>query len=65
MTNEQRAAYIISQSVAALIEALGMVAANKERELHGNPPAYGEEYFYSLERKYCIGTNDVLSFMKD
>jgi hypothetical protein len=61
MTPEQKAAYVFAQASCALIEALGMVATNQERERHGFALAYGEEAFAQLLKTYGIDQNSTLS----
>jgi hypothetical protein len=74
-TPELRAAYVYSQSVAALIEAMGMAAANAQHHLeqaaylaekgnkpHGTP--YTEKEFKAVIEKYGIHHNAVVSYME-
>lgn len=61
MTDEQKAAYVYSQAIAALIELKSMEAANYERAREGLSLAYGEDQLYSLIDKYGLGHNAVLS----
>lgn len=61
MTDEQRAAFVFSQSTCALIEAMGMVAENKYREHRGETIAYVEDSFDALLNKYGIHHNAVLT----
>ena len=61
MTEEQNAAYVFSQSACALIEAMGMVAENKQREGLGHSMAYTEEAFDALINKYGIHHNAVIT----
>jgi len=65
MTNEQKAAYIFSQTVCALIEIEGMKALNKYREMRGKTIAYDEGQFYETAEKYCITHNQVINFFSD
>lgn len=60
-----KAAFIISQSVAAMIECESMKAANEVRESDGYAPAYSEEAFLSLIDNYGLGHNSVLDYLKD
>lgn len=65
MTPEQQAAYIISQSVCAFLDAQGMIAENKRRADNGLSLAYGEGDFYSIPARYGIDSNSVmLSFQR-
>jgi len=61
MTEEQKAAYVFAQSVAALIELESMCTANAERESRGEPQAYSEEKILSLQCKYGVSHNAVCS----
>ena len=61
MTPEQQAAFVFSQSVSALIEAVGMVETNKGRLARGEAMAYSEQDFTDLIRKYGISHNAVLT----
>ena len=54
MSPEQEAAYIMAQAACAVIEAMGMAAANKECERKGEEPKYSEEEFFKLAEKYGI-----------
>lgn len=54
MTNEQKAAFIISQSVCALAEIEGMKVFNKERKQRGESIGYSEEAFLGVPAKYGI-----------
>jgi len=62
MIDEQKAAFINSQVVCALIELAGMQAENTAREQLGQTLAYQEDSFQVMMRKYLIGHNDVLAF---
>lgn len=48
MTPEQQAAFVNAMAVAALIEAMGMVAENELRKQQGHTIAYSEEAFQAL-----------------
>lgn len=61
MNEEQRAAFLISQSAAAMIEALGMVAANQERTANGYTIAHDEAAFQNVIARHGIGHNDALN----
>jgi hypothetical protein len=63
MDQSCKAAYIISQSIAALAEIEGMKAENKEREILGHSPVYGETAFLSVIEKYDLGTNSVINYL--
>ena len=64
MTDEQKAAFIISQSAAAMIEALAMNTVNQFKMQEGSPPYYNQDDFRELEKKFCIGHNDVIGLFK-
>lgn len=65
MTSEQAAAYVFSQSVAAMAMIEGMKVTNRERVSHGHTEAYDEEAFLQVAKDFDIGCNDVLSLFKD
>lgn len=64
MTPEQQAAYIISQTVCALIEAMGMQGSNLAMELGQNFKPYMKADFEALLEKYGIHHNAVISFIQ-
>lgn len=51
-------AYLIGQATCAMIEAMGMQAANNQ---HPNDQPYSIDDFNALIDKYSIGHNGVLS----
>ena len=61
----ERAAYIISQSICALIEAMGMMAENQWREQRGESTAYGDEAFSGLLDRYELRSKDVFHFLQE
>jgi len=61
MTDEQKAAYIFSQSVCALVEALGMMSDNMQRQMQGYSMAYDSIAFQQLLEKYGVHHNAVVS----
>ena len=61
MTDEQKAAYVIGQAVAAFIELEGMIQENKRRESLAEAPAYQEADFLKLHENYCICHHPVLT----
>ena len=65
MNEQQKAAYIFSQSVCALIELEAMKQANRDREANCQASAYREEDFMELFNKYFIGHNDVIGYFRD
>ena len=64
MNENQQAAFIVSQSASALIEAMGMVAENEQRKHRGESIAYPEAAFTALIDRYGIGHNAVLGFYR-
>lgn len=60
MTDEQKAAYINSQCIGALIRMESMKVKNKTNEIVGLAPCYVESDFLCLESEFVIGYNDVL-----
>jgi len=63
MTDEQKAAFIMSQTACALIEAAGMTAENNQRLHAGHSMAYTEDAFLNLIEQYGISHNAVLNFL--
>ena len=61
MTDEQTAAYVMSQAAAALIEAMGMQAENMQRSHLGQSMAYNDEAFFTLNNMRGIHHNAVLT----
>lgn len=53
--------YGIANSVAALIQAMGMQAENRQREINGESPAYVKEHFDELIETHGIHHNAILS----
>jgi len=62
MTDEQKAAFIFAQSVAALIELEAMKAANIDRFQAGHTLKYSENAFMNLHEHYLIQHNAVIGF---
>ncbi len=60
MTEEQQVAYIISQSVCAMIEAIGMQAANNQTP---EDQPYTKEDFDALSEQYGIHHNAVIGYL--
>lgn len=65
MTPEQKAAYINAQVACALAEIEAMKAANRQREIQGYTPAYGEEAFAAVPDRYGISNNHVCLFFME
>ena len=64
MISEERAAFINSQVACALIDLAGMQAENTARQILGQAPAYQEDSFQVMMRKYLIEHNEVLTFFQ-
>lgn len=65
MDKTQKAAYIISQSACAMIEALGMQADNMERARQGMSMAYEMHDFTEVFERYGITHNQVLQYLEE
>ena len=65
MNENQRTAYIFSQSVAAMAEIEAMKAANTYREMRGETIAYDEAAFMHVINQYGLGTNAVMKFLQE
>lgn len=61
MTSTTQAAYLISQAVSAMIEAIGMAAANSQ---FPEDQPYGELNFVELIDKYGLGHNDAIKTLR-
>ena len=61
MNDEQKASYVFTQAVCALLEMEGMKAENKQRELRGESLAYDHKAFCDLILQYGIGHNSVIT----
>lgn len=64
MTEEQRAAYVISQSVCCMVEAMGMVSMNMQGSHRGEAIAYIDEHFTALIDKWGIHHNGVMGVFR-
>ena len=56
-------AYIIATAVGALIEAMGMIAENQQREITGSSPAFVHEDFIKLIDRSGVHHNAILTNM--
>jgi hypothetical protein len=65
MTESEKAAFLFSQSAAALIEAMGMFSENMQRQSLGYSMAYNEEAFLNVIKVNRISHNDALAYLKD
>ena len=59
-----RAALVISQAAAGMIEAIGMAAENKRCEANGVEPAYNQSAFQALINEYGLGYNSVVGQLR-
>jgi len=62
MTDEQKAAYINAQCVAANAGIQGMIAENQQRIHRGESLAYTEDAFNLIPREYGLSHNQVCEF---
>lgn len=65
MTPEQKAAYVMAQSVSAMATIEGMKAANREREARGHVLAYGEDAFNGVIDQYGLSPGAVMGLFHD
>lgn len=68
MTPEQQAAFVFSQSISALIEAMGMFSHNSkmtEKHFRDGVVFYQEWQFNALIEKYGIHSNAVIGLFHD
>ena len=63
MNENQRAAYIISQSICAMAELMAMQAENAQREHSGESMAYRETDFVEVIDRYGLSHNSVLLYL--
>jgi hypothetical protein len=61
MTDEQKAAFVNSQTACMLVELEAMKAENAARAAGGDAPAYGVSAFHGLIDRYNLGHNAVMS----
>jgi len=61
----RQVAFLISQSVCALITAMGMQAENKQREVLGQSMAYTEENFQEVIQEHGISWNDAHKLLEN
>jgi hypothetical protein len=57
--------FLNSQIACAMIEAMGMVAENKQREIMSDSMAYVEDDFMRLIDKYGLGHNSVITYLQE
>jgi len=60
MTDEQKTSYVQAQAVAALIEAMGMAAANLWRVQQDMDIQYDEGAFQAVITRYGLHHNDIM-----
>jgi hypothetical protein len=60
-----KGAYLNSQIACAMIEAMGMQAANDQKKYIGESMAYYESDFTSLLSKYGLYHNSVITFLQE
>lgn len=65
MDHEARIAFILSQIACANIEAMGMVAENKQRESMQQSLAYVGDDFQRLPETYGIDHNSVIEYLRE
>ena len=65
MTPEQKAAYVMAQSVAAMATIEGMKTTNVERELQGHTLAYAEDAFTQVINDYGLHHNALMGLFRD
>jgi hypothetical protein len=65
MTPEQKAAYVIAQSVAAFAEVAGMIAINSELNRQGHALAYNDMSFYAVIERYGLHSNALITFFRE
>ncbi len=64
-TPEQRSAYIISQAVCAMVEAMGMQAQNELRKSKGEEPEYNYTDFEAISLRYGVHHNAVIGYLRE
>ena len=62
MTPEQSAAFVFSQAASALIEAIGMMSENMQRQQNGHSIAYDLPAFLAVVTSYGIDSNTSYSY---
>ena len=64
MDENARAAFIVSQSAAAMVEALGMMSENLQRVHRGDSIAYAELAFMEVISRNGIGWNQAMEYLR-
>lgn len=65
MTPEQKAAYIIAQSAAALGQIFAMHAENAKFHFSGEESPHGREAYEEVINSHGINHNQVIEFFRD
>jgi len=65
MEDMSKAAFILSQSVAALAKIEGMKAENMQREALGQSMAYSDDAFFNVIQEYGIDHNSVIAYLNN
>ena len=63
MSENDRAAFIMSQAACMVVEALGMQAENKVQEHRQEYPAHDGLTFVQLIEKYGMSHNAVITYL--
>lgn len=64
MNENERAAYIMSQSACAIVQALGMMSDNLQRLHRGESIAYPVEVFVDSCQNLGITHNQVMAYFQ-
>lgn len=64
MTPEQKAAFVIANSVAVLGQLLAMHHKNMQRQHRGEANAYTEEQFIECADSRGLGWNELIGFLQ-
>jgi len=64
MNENQEAAYIMGMAVGGLIEALGMMSDNMQRQYKGEAMAYDEKAFYKLMEDRGLHHNAIVGLFR-
>jgi len=59
-TEAGRAAFVVSQSVCAMVKAMGMFAVNQDAIVRGETIVYDDAAFSDLIGDYGLGSNTVI-----
>ena len=65
MTDEQKASYVMSQTICAMGELMGMQAENMQRQATGQKMAYYDEDFFKVPENYGIHHPAVIAFLAE